>query len=156
MVTLREKKADASGQEEKDMNGEIRLRFDPIAVDKLYSELIAKYPTHLPLLLTKMKLLMDKKRSTTEADTMRLIIQQILEQCRVDEVLKYLGARQDHNLDQISLKKNMDERKAAIIDCLLARAHMVVDLYLKMTDDLADVFHKPLAPVFGLSSSKVS
>ncbi|VDM82340.1 unnamed protein product [Strongylus vulgaris] len=34
---------------------------DPVAVDRLYSELIAKYPTHLPLLLTKMKLLVDKK-----------------------------------------------------------------------------------------------
>lgn len=36
---------------------------------------------------------------------MNLIIQQILEQCQVDEVLKYFGARQDHNVEQIALKK---------------------------------------------------
>ncbi|KAK6759539.1 hypothetical protein RB195_021242 [Necator americanus] len=162
MVTLREKKADATGQEEKEMNEAIRdtqiswlpkLK-DPVAVDRLYSELIVKHPTHLPLLLTKMKLLVDKKRSKTETETMELIIQQILEQCRVDEVLKYFGARQDHNVEQIALKKNMDERKAAIVDCLLARAHTTLDSHLKMNDELSPIFRKQLTPVFGLSQIK--
>ncbi|KHJ99609.1 hypothetical protein OESDEN_00380 [Oesophagostomum dentatum] len=161
MVTLKEKKTESSG-EEKDMEDAIRdtqiswltkLK-DPVAVDRLYSELIAKYPTHLPLLLTKMKLLVDKKRSKTETETMNLIIQQILEQCRVDEVLKYLGARQENSVEQMSLKKSMDERKAAIIDCLLGRAHSVLDGYLRIGKDTPEIFRKPLMPVYGLSQIK--
>ncbi|EYB87393.1 hypothetical protein Y032_0263g583 [Ancylostoma ceylanicum] len=162
MVTLREKKTDSTGQDEKDMNDAIRdtqiswlpkLK-DPVAVERLYSELIAKHPTHLPLLLMKMKLLVDKKRSKTETETMNLIIQQILEQCQVEEVLKYFGARQDHNVEQIALKKNMEERKAAIIDCLLARAHTTVESHLKKNDELAATLRKQLIPVFGLSQVK--
>ncbi|KAK6033900.1 hypothetical protein COOONC_28594 [Cooperia oncophora] len=79
---------------------------DPLAVHRLYSELISMYPDHLPLLLTKLKILADKKRSATEDETMTLIIQHILEICRPDDVLKYMGSHHgDHSVEQMSLKK---------------------------------------------------
>ncbi|KAJ1353154.1 hypothetical protein KIN20_009723 [Parelaphostrongylus tenuis] len=111
MVTLKEKKLDISGQEQ-EMEEAIRdtqiswltkLK-DPVAVDRLYTELITKYPTHLPLLLTKLRILADKKRSKDETETLNLIVTQILEQCQPEEVLKYNGARSDCNIE-LSLKK---------------------------------------------------
>ncbi|KIH66675.1 hypothetical protein ANCDUO_02998 [Ancylostoma duodenale] len=49
----------------------------------------------------------------------------------------------------------MEERKAAVIDCLLARAHTTVESHLKKNDELPAVFRKQLVPVFGLSQVKV-
>ncbi|VDM52606.1 unnamed protein product [Angiostrongylus costaricensis] len=103
MVTFKEKKADFSSQEQ-EMEESIRdtqiswltkLK-DPLAVDRLYTELISKYPTHLPLLLTKLR---------QETETLNLIVTQIIEQCQPDEVLKYNGSRNECSIEQLALKK---------------------------------------------------
>lgn len=59
------------------------------------------------------------------------------------------------HLNETLLFRSMDERKAAIIDCLLARAHTTVESHLRRNDDLAATFRKQLVPVFGLSQVKV-
>ncbi|KAK6023094.1 hypothetical protein OSTOST_11183 [Ostertagia ostertagi] len=110
------------------------------------------YPDHLPLLLTKLKILADKKRSQTEDETMALVIQHILELCHPDDVLKYMGSHHgDHSVEHVTMKKEMEERKEAIIDCMLARAHRVVDGFLKQKKDCPACFRKPLGPVFGVA-----
>uniref|UniRef100_A0A1I7X9W2 Uncharacterized protein n=1 Tax=Heterorhabditis bacteriophora TaxID=37862 RepID=A0A1I7X9W2_HETBA len=122
---------------------------DPVVANHLYSELILKYPTHLPLLLTKLRMLSEKKRSSTETATMNLVVEQILEICRPDEVLMYFGARQEHSEDQLTSKKEMEERKNAIIDSLVARANLVADANLQIsTQDIPPVFRTGLSAVF--------
>ncbi|WKY15571.1 hypothetical protein Q1695_000781 [Nippostrongylus brasiliensis] len=157
MVTLKEKK---TANEEEEMNDSIRdvqiswltkLK-DPATADSLYSSLITQYPNHLPLLLAKLKTLTDKKRSTTENETLSLVMQHILEICRPEEVLSYLGSHHDHNISGVKRKKEMDERKDAIIDCVVARAHRIVDGYLKDRNDCPSAFRMPLGPVFATSS----
>ncbi|KAE9413900.1 hypothetical protein Angca_008463, partial [Angiostrongylus cantonensis] len=162
MVTFKEKKADFSCQEQ-EMEESIRdaqiswltkLK-DPLAVDRLYTELISKYPTHLPLLLTKLRLLTDKKRSRQETETLNLIVTQIIEQCQPDEVLKYNGSRNDCSVEQLALRKSMDERKAAIIDSILACCHSAVDEYLALSKKvIPPIFRNSLRPVFDANTTK--
>ncbi|VDL79272.1 unnamed protein product [Nippostrongylus brasiliensis] len=79
-------------------------------------------------------------------------MQHILEICRPEEVLSYLGSHHDHNISGVKRKKEMDERKDAIIDCVVARAHRIVDGYLKDRNDCPSAFRMPLGPVFATSS----
>ncbi|KAK6033899.1 hypothetical protein COOONC_28593 [Cooperia oncophora] len=50
----------------------------------------------------------------------------------------------------------MEERKEAVIDCLLARAHRAADGFLKQKKDCPSCFRKPLGPVFGVSQQTKS
>ncbi|KJH43199.1 peptidase, S8/S53 family [Dictyocaulus viviparus] len=163
MVTLKDKKSDFSQEDEMQENiRDIQISWlvklkDPIAVDRLYTELISKYPTHLPLLLTKLKLLTDKKRSKKETETLNLIVTQIIEQCQPDEVLRYNGARNDFNMDKVAFKRCMDERKEAIVDSMLARCHSAIDDYLKVAKKtIPSIFRKSLGPVFSTNTTKDS
>ncbi|KAK5975470.1 hypothetical protein GCK32_015102 [Trichostrongylus colubriformis] len=92
------------------------------------------------------------RRSPVENETMNLVIQHILELCQPDDVLKYMGSHHgDHSLEHVSMKKEMEERKEAIIDCMLARAHRVADGFLKDRKDCPPIFRKFLGPVFGVA-----
>nr|CDJ92294.1 Peptidase S8 S53 domain containing protein [Haemonchus contortus] len=135
MVILKDKKPH---NEEEEMNEAIRdaqiswltkLK-DPLAVHRLYSDLIAMYPDHLPLMLTKLKILADKKGN---------------------DVLKFMGSHHwDHSVEHMSMRKDMEERKEAIIDCMLVRAHRIVDGFLRAKKDCPISFRKSLQPVFGV------
>ncbi|PAV85821.1 hypothetical protein WR25_11347 isoform A [Diploscapter pachys] len=122
---------------------------DPVAAEGLYVELIGKHPTHLPLLTTKLKILMNnRKMNSNERKTMMLIIEQILEICNPNEVLQYLGAKQENSEDLTCLKKQMDERKGAIIDALIAKTNALLDTHLKTsTEDVPRILRQGIEAI---------
>ncbi|KAK5983257.1 Subtilase-type proteinase, partial [Trichostrongylus colubriformis] len=66
MVTLKEKKQRNEEEEMKEAFRDVQISWltklkDPMAAHRLYTDLISQYPDHLPLLLTKLKMLADKK-----------------------------------------------------------------------------------------------
>lgn len=112
MIVLKEKEGKKEQKQEmEDALRDLKISWleklkDEAEATQLYTDLLQQHPTHLPLLIVRMKQLLAKgSRSEAETDTLNLIFQQILEICKSDEVQRFMGCRQEQNEESITLKK---------------------------------------------------
>ncbi|VDK58046.1 unnamed protein product [Anisakis simplex] len=168
-VTLTKKKDETSANTLQEMNDSLRdaqiawlskLK-NPSEADELFEKLIAQYPNHLPLMQAQLKRLGDKKvrflfrRETfsifysedagPKREQLMSLVDAVLSVTKPDEVLKYLGTKQECNETDIAIKAEMDGRRAAIVDALLAKANCLADAHLAIsTEEIPKSFRSGL------------
>ncbi|KHN74920.1 Tripeptidyl-peptidase 2 [Toxocara canis] len=117
--------------------------------DDLFDKLLAQYPNHLPLMQAQLKRLCDLKNSFRQREQVMAVVERVLDVTKPDDVLRYLGTKQESNENDISLKayvckkilrkhvdtmrRDMDGRRSAIVDALLAKANVLADAHLAIS-----------------------
>ncbi|VDM41821.1 unnamed protein product [Toxocara canis] len=101
--------------------------------DDLFDKLLAQYPNHLPLMQAQLKRLCDLKNSFRQREQVMAVVERVLDVTKPDDVLRYLGTKQESNENDISLKADMDGRRSAIVDALLAKANVLADAHLAIS-----------------------
>uniref|UniRef100_A0A915CJZ7 Tripeptidyl-peptidase 2 n=1 Tax=Parascaris univalens TaxID=6257 RepID=A0A915CJZ7_PARUN len=101
--------------------------------DELFEKLSVQYPNHLPLIQAQLKRLCDSKNSIRVREQVMSLVERVLAVTKPDEVLRYLGTKQECNENDVSLKADMDARRSAIVDALLAKANVLADAHLAIS-----------------------
>uniref|UniRef100_A0A915CK82 Tripeptidyl-peptidase 2 n=1 Tax=Parascaris univalens TaxID=6257 RepID=A0A915CK82_PARUN len=106
---------------------------NPSEADELFEKLSVQYPNHLPLIQAQLKRLCDSKNSIRVREQVMSLVERVLAVTKPDEVLRYLGTKQECNENDVSLKADMDARRSAIVDALLAKANVLADAHLAIS-----------------------
>uniref|UniRef100_F1KRN9 Tripeptidyl-peptidase 2 n=1 Tax=Ascaris suum TaxID=6253 RepID=F1KRN9_ASCSU len=140
-VTLAKKRDEASANTLQAMNEALRdsqimwmakLK-NPSEANELFEKLSVQYPNHLPLIQAQLKRLCDTKNSVRVREQVMSLVERVLAVTKPDEVLRYLGTKQECNENDVSLKADMDARRSAIVDALLAKANVLADAHLAIS-----------------------
>uniref|UniRef100_A0A1I7YIH3 Enhancer of mRNA-decapping protein 4 n=1 Tax=Steinernema glaseri TaxID=37863 RepID=A0A1I7YIH3_9BILA len=105
---------------------------DDGAAEKIWNELYADYPKHIPLLLAQLTRLARSSDPLKHLDAVNRLVEEILTVTDPNEVKMYLGTKQENN-DDPKVKQDMDQRKTAIIQALTTRAEVLADAHLKIS-----------------------
>ena len=118
--------------------------------DALFQQLEAKYPDHLPLLLAQLKRLnagakpdepLTRERYQKLLDT----ADKVLAAANPPEVQSFFGARIENCEADLLKKKDMEKRKAAIVEALLLRANAICDAHLRVSSqEVPKIFRRGL------------
>jgi hypothetical protein len=118
---------------------------DKAFAQELFSMLLQKWPTHLPLLQVRIKKLAEQKDASNAVDLLQLC-DLVLQVAQPDEVLKFMGGKIDNCEEDLLNKQEMDKRKSAIIEALYARANVMCDNHLAIsTEDVPQSFRLGLS-----------
>ncbi|KAK0406354.1 hypothetical protein QR680_018523 [Steinernema hermaphroditum] len=109
-----------------------KLGGDDTAADKLWNELYAEYPRHIPLLTAQLTRIARSADPMKHIDTVNKLVEEILAVTEPSEVRMYLGTKQENN-DDPKVKQDMEQRKAAIILALTTRAEIFADAHLRIS-----------------------
>jgi len=102
---------------------------------ELLAELENNYPTHLPIFLTKLELLLesDSNNGTLSPETANKVLEvadEILKKINLGELAQYYGVKQETNINEAAKKKKKenDDKKKAVILALRAKVQALAVL----------------------------
>ncbi|CAI4224037.1 unnamed protein product [Auanema sp. JU1783] len=132
---------------------------DPTLIKNLFDELIAKYPTHIPVYTAKLMKMFEKSthRTTEELDELEKLVAKIVDLCNPNEILQWLGCRQEVLEDKSDEQNDINRRKDAIIQALLVKVNEYADCHLRhSTLQIPAGFLKKTNPIINSPESSES
>jgi tripeptidyl-peptidase-2 len=110
---------------------------------ELLAELENNHPTHLPVFLTKLDLLLesDETLSPETANKVLEVADEILKKIDLTELAQYFGIKQEGNINETAKKKKKenDEKKKAVVSALRAKAQALAVLASDSTSSSCNI-----------------
>ncbi|GES95610.1 tripeptidyl-peptidase 2-like [Rhizophagus clarus] len=110
---------------------------------ELLAELENNHPTHLPVFLAKIDLLLDSDEtlSPETANKVLEVADEILKKIDLTELAQYYGVKQEGNINETAKKKKKenDEKKKAVVSALRAKAHALAVLASDSTSSSSNI-----------------
>ncbi|KAI1720264.1 subtilase family domain-containing protein [Ditylenchus destructor] len=153
-VVVEKKKANCINTGENEINESMRDHKiqllgkikDEQYAEKYFDQLSQEYADHLPLFVAEVKRISDLKKNQSKLlDKITKLTEKVLELAGPDKVLQFLGAKVDQTEEHLLAKEDMEKRKNAIIDALLAKVNIMADAHLAISsEEIPKSFRKGL------------
>ncbi|CAD5234905.1 unnamed protein product [Bursaphelenchus xylophilus] len=104
---------------------------DAELAEQIYKELLEKYPEHLPLLTAQLQRLHGEKKK--DIGKVNEVAEKILEIAKPAEVLQFFGGKIEEHEEDLKKKKELTNRKQAIIKTLQLKTEVLLDAHLAAT-----------------------